>query len=229
MAGLLVERPEAQPAILRARPKDTIPGPDPGNIRWLVHGRLAAATMWPSSATVEPLAHAALLAEIHAQIGILPARYGTVAASEEAVRDFLGNHRDNLLRDLLRLEGTGEIGLRVDLADLAATPHSRNEDRSHPPASLPGQYLALRRQRYASIDRLARQARLATEDFVQAMHGLFCDCRTLSSTVPTVVRLAFLVRRDLWATFRNRIAALMPGRASQRCTLLGPWPPYSFV
>ena len=198
-------------------------------LAWLADGPLAAATVQTLPATSGPLEQAAWLAAIHSHISILPVRYGTVLADEEAVGHFLGNRCEDLLRDLVRVEGTGEIGLRVDLADPATPPPSRNQDVKDLPAISPGQYLALRRQRYEWKDRLDRRARLAAENFVQAVHGLYREWRALTSTMPAIVRLAFLVPRDLWGAFRERLEATMPEQASRQCTLLGPWPPYSFV
>ncbi len=229
IASLPIDWARGQSTFVRYRPEGMISGPCRSGIQWVTDGPLAAATVRPLAATFEPLGHAAWLAAIHAHISILPVRHGSVLPDEQAIRDFLSKRRDNLLRDLFRVEGTGEVGLRIELAESVRAPYSRNEDDKHPPASLPGQYLALRRQRYESKDRLDRQAQLATEDFVQAMHGLYCDWRTLTSRIPAIVRLAFLVQRDLWKAFRERLEVLTPERASRRCTLLGPWPPYSFV
>ena len=220
---------DEQPGSVPRHPEETIAGPRCREIRWVANGPLAAATVPPLPAALGPLKHAAWLAAIHSQISILPVRYGTELTDEEAVEHFLGSRRDNLLRDLVGVEGTGEIGLRVDLADPAVLSCIQNENNKPLSAGSPSQYLALRRQRYEWKDRLDRQAQLVIRDFVQAVHGLYREWRTLTSTVPAVVRLAFLVPRDLWGTFQERLEATMPGQTSRQCTLLGPWPPYSFV
>jgi hypothetical protein len=229
IASLPIDWPDGHLPIVWCRPVETISGPCCSGIQWVVDGPLAAATVRPLPETFEPLEQAAWLAAIHAHIGILPVRYGTVLPDEEAIRDFLSKRRNNLLRDLVRVEGAGEVGLRIDLAESVRAPYSQNENDKHPPTSLPGQYLALRRKRYETKDRLDRQAQLASEDFVQALHGLYRDWRTLTSTVPTIVRLAFLVQRDFWKAFRQRLETKIPEQISRRCTLLGPWPPYSFT
>ena len=194
------------------------------------HGPLTAATLRPLPATpIGPLEHARLLAAVHTHINILPVRYGSVLPNEEAVRHFLSNRRENLLRDLVRLQGTSEIGLRIELADPLTTRCSQNEHDNFLPTTPSGQYLASRRQRYAWKDRLDRQTKLVTEDYLRAMRGLYSEWQTLTSTVPTIVRLAFLVQRDLGDAFRQRLETTIPTQTSRRCTLLGPWPPYSFV
>jgi len=259
ITGLPRHWPNEQPTTVPFLPEGTIAEPYSSQIQWVEYGQLAAATVRSVLGAFKPLEHAALLAAIHTHISILPVRYGTVLPDEEAIRHFLTNRCENLLRDLVRVEGAVEVGLRIDLAEPgkqgagsseqgvcnadSPTRHPRAGTRSTPPApnsqlpASPGQYLALRRQRYESKDRLDRQAQLATEDFVQAMRGLYCEWRTLTSTVPAVVRLAFLVRRESWKTFRQRLEekireSVSPReteQVSRRSTLLGPWPPYSFV
>jgi hypothetical protein len=219
---------DGQPAAVQNQPDETIAKLSVNGIRWVAYGRLAAS-MWPGSSISGPLEHAHLLAAVHKHIDILPVRYGTVLPDEEAVRQFVGNRRDDLLHDLVRVAGTGEIGLRIDLAAQVIPRGSHNENNQRRPTLSPGQYLALRREHYVSADRLDRQTQLVTEEFVQAVHGLYCDWRPLNSTVSGIVRLAFLVQRVFWKAFRQRLEAAIQDRASRRCTLLGPWPPYSFV
>ncbi len=198
-------------------------------VRWVVEGPLAAATVEPQGESFRPLEQARLLAAIHRHIAIRPLRYGTVLPQEGAVRDFLSRRGTSLLRDLLRIEGTGEIGLRVELLDPAAPSSPRGARDNRLPAMSPHQYLALRRQCYEWKDQLDRQAQRVTENFVQAVRGLYRQWRVLTSTAPTTIRLAFLVQRNHWEAFRSRLGAVEPNPASQRYTLVGPWPPYSFV
>ena len=204
-------------------------GNQESDVRWVIEGPLAAATVEPRGESFGPLEQARLLAAIHGQIAIRPLRYGTVLPQEQAVRDFLSHRGTNLLRDLLRIEGTGEIGLRVELLGPAAPSCPAATDDYRLPAMSPQQYLALRRQQYEWKDQLDRQVQSVTENFVQVVQGLYRQWRVLTSTVPTTVRLAFLVQRKHWETFSHRLQAIEPNQACQRHTLLGPWPPYSFV
>jgi hypothetical protein len=198
-------------------------------VRWLVEGPLAAATVEPRGESFGPLEQARLLAAIHGQIAVRPLRYGTVLPQERAVRDFIIRRGTSLLRDLLQVEGTGEIGLRVELLGPAAPSCQPGIDDNRLPAMSPHQYLALRRQCYEWKDQLDRQAQTATENFVQAVRGLYRQWRVLTSTVPTTVRLAFLVQRNHWEAFCRRLESIEPNQAFQRYTRVGPWPPYSFV
>jgi hypothetical protein len=206
-----------------------VAGNQESEVRWVVAGPLAAATVEPQGESFGPLDQARLLAAIHGQTAIRPLRYGTVLPQERAVRDFLSHRGTSLLRDLLCIEGTGEIGLRVELLGPAVPFSPAGTDDNRLPAMSPRQYLVLRRQRYEWKDQLDRQAQRVTENFVQAVQGLYRQWRVLTSTVPTTVRLAFLVQRNHWEAFRNRLETIESNQACQRYTLLGPWPPYSFV
>jgi hypothetical protein len=206
-------------------------GGQKSEVRWVVEGPLAAAAVEPGDESFGPLEQARLLAAIHRQIAIRPLRYGTVLPQETAVRDFLSRRGASLLRDLLRIEGTGEIGVRVELLGPAGASSSclRETDDNRLPAMSPRQYLALRRQCYEWKDQLDGQAQRVTENFVQAVQGLYRQWRVLTSTVPTTVRLAFLVQREHWEAFCHRLETIPPSQACQRYTIVGPWPPYSFV
>ncbi len=206
-----------------------VAGNQESDVRWVVEGPLAAATIEFPSESFGPLEQARRLAAIHGRIAIRPLRYGTVLPQEQAVRDFLSHRGTGLLRDLLRIEGTGEIGLRVEiLAPAVPSCQAGIDDNRLAPMS-PRQYLALRRQRYEWKDQLDCQTQRVTENFVQAVQGLYRQWRVLASTVPTTVRLAFLVQRNHWEAFRKRLETIEPNQVCQRYTLLGPWPPYSFV
>jgi hypothetical protein len=198
-------------------------------VRWVVEGPLAAAAVESPCESFGPLEQARLLADIHARITIRPLRYGTVLPQTAAVRDFLSRRGATLLRDLLRIEGTGEIGLRVVLLGPSTPSSPEREDDNGLPAMSPRQYLASRRQCYAWKDQLERQTQTVTGSLVQAVEGLYRQWRLLASTTPATVRLAFLVQRNHWEAFRRRLETAEPNDACRRYTLLGPWPPYSFV
>ena len=201
-----------------------------GDIHWVVEGELAAAAMPPPPPSTGPLTHAALLAALYRHGDILPVRFGVVLPHEEAVRELLVRRREVLLHDLDRLRGAGEIGLRIELPRAAMPPLPPAPAAACHTGSSPAQYLAARRARYQLQDQLSRCAQFATETCVLAMKGLYRSWQRLSPEPPGIVRLAFLVERTLSAAFAARLNGFRAQqRAEQRTTLLGPWPPYSFV
>ncbi|MGO8745036.1 MAG: GvpL/GvpF family gas vesicle protein [Thermoguttaceae bacterium] len=214
---------------MRNQSHKTTAEPHFSKIRWVAHGRLAAATVWPMPSTSGPLEHAALVAAIHARINMLPVRYGTVLPDEEAVRHFLGNRRENLLDDLDRLHGTAEIGLRIELPDSPLPTGPLAASGSYHADISPVQYLAARRVRYQWHDQLETNAQLAVATCVRALSGLYRNWQRLSPEPLGIVRLAFLVERKLSDAFAERVEMFTTMKIGRRCTLVGPWPPYSFV
>lgn len=213
--------------------------PDQPRVHWVTLKRLAAA-VWTRSRPPLPLEHAVALGAIHRRGDVLPVRFGTTLADEDAVCDLLCRRQAEWLEELDCLAGTGEIGLRIELAQGPAVPASQSRDQvsgvrdqvvglSPAPRQSPAGYLAARQARYRQQDDQCRRAELAAEDCVRAMDGLYRQWRRLRPEPPGVVRLAFLVERGRFAAFAKRLGCLRAGRISRRFTFLGPWPPYSFA
>ena len=216
--------------------------PFPG-IHWVRQGFLTAATATttatrrrrdnsPQAADRGPLEHARLLTAIHRHIGILPARYGAVLPDEEAVRQFLHGHGEELAGELDRLQGTAEMGLRIDLphGPLPVERSTVTASGGFSPSELsPAAYLAARRARYCRHDQRLAEAQQTADTCLRVLKGLFCDWRRRLPEPPGTVRLAFLVRRERTADFTDRVETLESMRIGERCMLLGPWPPFSFV
>lgn len=219
-----------------AYPAESMPGsrgsasqPDPGGVRWIAEGELAAATVPPLPAATGPLEHAALLAAIHRHGDVLPVRFGLVLRSERAVRELLRRRREDFLHDLKRLRGTSEIGLRIELPPAPAPPEAPLPVGASACQSEPLRYLAARRARYQRQDQWDRRTGLAAEVCVGAVEGFYRDWRRLAPEPPGTVRLAFLVERRLAEAVARRLEALANRALGHDRTLLGPWPPYSFV
>ena len=199
---------------------------------WVAQEDVAAAVMPSSRSPLAPLDHARLLETIHCRIDVLPVRYGVEMPDKQAVRDLLRERRTELLGSLKRLKGTGEMGLRIELAadeepSCVATAAAVT-DAASPPIS-PLRYLASRRRQFERNDRWELTARRVGDQYLEALADLSGDCRRLGSRKPGIVRLAFLVERSRCASFRRRAELLFVRFPDHTCTLLGPWPPYSFV
>ena len=205
---------------------------DGAEIRWIEHGDLAAATT-AGTPSLDPLGHAGLLADVHRAIDVLPVRFGTLLRDDPAVRLFLDNRHDRFVSDLHRLAGTTELGLRIELPPVPTCvppADSTPRDGTLPSSTSPAEYLAARRARYDRSDRLDCQAQLAVDLSIQALQGLCQAWRRLSPEPPGVVRLAFLVGRNRLNEFvQNARGIVSADRANAGWTLVGPWPPYSFV
>ena len=201
---------------------------DPHGISWIDHEDLAAAVALPPSRH-DPVAHAAMLEAIHRRIDILPVRFGVLLADACAVREFLRRRRSELLDSLARLRGTCEMGLRIELPPLAEPAEPAMATAQAPCSLSPGQYLAARRERYDRTDRSQAAARQVADRYVQGLTGIYRDQCGLTGREPGVVRIAFLVQRGRCEAFRQLADILRRQAPTEECSLLGPWPPYSFV
>ena len=220
--------------------------PGPPHVRWVISSRVAAA-VWTRPTPPLPLEHAVVLGTIHRRGDVLPVRFGTTLADEDAVCGLLCRRQAEWLEELDCLAGTGEIGLRIELPQGPVVPASQSRDQvpgvrcqvsgnrervvglSTALHRSPAGYLAARQARYRQQDEQCRRGELAAEDCVRAMHGLYRQWRRLRPEPPGVVRLAFLVERGRFAAFAKRLRGLRARRISRRFTFLGPWPPYSFA
>ena len=193
-------------------------------VRWVLADQLAGAVMDAPQVAPEPLQHAAALDAIHRKICVLPMRFGTGPQDEAAIRSRLETRHRDLLQRLDRLDGTCEIGLRITLPKC---PTAQAEPSRGTP--LPISYLQQRRAHYQRQDSFGHRAHLAVESLVKELQGTYRDWRTLTPSPPGLVRLAFLVERELVGSFEKRVEASAVECSGKQPALLGPWPPYSFV
>lgn len=237
LLGIGHNRPDAR---LRGRAREKEPAvgirrlsadlePDLGEVHWIVHEGLSAAVTRPAPTPPEPRAHAALLAAIHRTSDILPARFGTALADEDAVRTFLDRHYGSLMDTLTRLAGSGEIGLRIEGLKSDASSEAASATDQRGAESLPCQYLASRRQQYDFQDRLNAVAEKTVHIWLHALKDLYREYRQLSTKEPRAVRLTFLVERATWGVFARHCEVVRKGMPEVQCRRVGPWPPYSFV
>ncbi len=193
-------------------------------VRWVFVDELACAVIDASRGSLDPLQHAAALEAIHRRICVLPMRFAAAPSAETEIRSMLETRRQNLLEQLDQIEGSCEMGLRIALPKRSAVEGLRSHR-----ASLPSSYLQERRAYYQCQDSLGEQARLTVEHLVQELSGTYRDWRTLDPSPPGLVRLAFLVERERAGWFQGSLEASGTERPEEKWTVLGPWPPYSFV
>jgi len=191
---------------------------------WVFSESLAAVVAHPTHSPLSPDAHARIVTAIHQQICILPIRYGTVLHEEEAVRTMLRARRRDLIASLDQIGGSCELGVRIVLAHQTVP-----EPKSHHVTGSATDYLSWRRARYEREDALSKRADQVTRKLVEATDGLYRQWRRLASSSPDLLRLSFLVERDCVVAFRNRVRTTDLTISGDKCAVLGPWPPFSFV
>jgi Gas vesicle synthesis protein GvpL/GvpF len=150
--------------------------------------------------------HEELLEELMRECDLLPVRYGTVVADEDAVARAVTGRRDELAAALERVRGAIELALRV-------------EPRTPPPpveAASGSEYMR------------AKAARLAT---ARELHEPLAARSRAAVVKPghELLRAAYLVERGSVDAFVAAVREQQRARPDLALLCTGPWPPYSFA
>jgi hypothetical protein len=167
-------------------------------------GRASADTLWR---------HERLLEELMRDRTVLPLRYGTGLAGEQALQAAL-SEREAEFEELLDL-----VRDRVELAVRVLDAGPR--DRPPPEARSGRDYMRSLADRRRRVERACAAIEPLEDDALAA--------RRRESSGGDLVRWAFLVEREGVDRFSARLEALRASHPELRLTCTGPWPPYSFV
>lgn len=153
----------------------------------------------------------------------LPARYGTVFASEAEARASLRERETELVASLERVEGRVEMGIRVrwDAEEGEPAPGVARSGR---------EYLLLRRSELEGRSALRARAE-ALLDEVEA-RVLPDEAESVRKLVPergVAGLLAHLVHRREVRAYRLRVESTQRELSLAVLQMSGPWAPYSFV
>lgn len=187
------------------------------------------------------LEHEAVIDAVMRVSPVLPARFGTLFSSLQALERFVaanGTAITNFLEDLDNKEEWAVKG-RLDRAKASAWLLAKllNHQEKAQSASPGVRYLHERRLR-ANLDRelsqwLAETCREVAEE-ASRRAAAWKERQVLPALMPdeqeAVLNLAFLVERDSLSDFRACVeqASLAHGDQGLELELSGPWPPYSF-
>jgi hypothetical protein len=188
--------------------------------------------------------HNEIIATIHREQAVLPAKFGCVYPHTEDLRAALEHSHDALVAQLKRLEGCDEwaVHIYVDRPTIqqglnTEHPTIRQLQQQLATAS-PGRAYFLQRK---LADELAVATDQALNDLAQsgydhlarrAVAGQVNPIRRATSNVSgdwEILRAAYLVRRSNQGTFIAEIQILAESQEGLRCEYSGPWPPYSFA
>jgi hypothetical protein len=147
---------------------------------------------------------------------ILPLRFGTVLANEQAVRDMMRDRADQLLAGLDRVRGAVELGIRAGWRQPAAPEATAGTHGDGTAYML--ERLSLHRQACDLVDRLDPLAGLARD-----------IRRRLVGRDDLPVLEAYLVNRERVAEFTERVRDIDTRHPDIELVCTGPWPPYSFA
>ena len=206
----------------------------------------------PLSATADELwRHEAVVEALMAGRAVLPARFGTLLESDRQVGDMLARAYPQFLRDLERVRGHIEIGVRflataehqpeaeptahhgpdaTRLSAVGASPLAASNGFS---ASGPAPGTAYLRAKVAS-ERALRLRRQVQLEMVREVHATLAGQASASRLEAEPadrqgVSAAFLVPRDRLAAFQATVDRIADSHPELALLCTGPWPPYSFV
>jgi len=167
--------------------------------------------------------HDAVVRAVFERQPVLPLRFGTVLRDPDAAARLLADHHELASRELDRVAGHREWGVRAR--------HARPvKPDDTPPAGLSGtEYLARRRARLAATEHTKRRGSEAAEALHAALAGRATDTVPRPRRSPALLLdAAYLVPTAQEPAFHAEVERQCDvGEVIVDVT--GPWPPYSFA
>jgi hypothetical protein len=188
--------------------------------------------------------HNQVIAAIHQQQTILPAKFGSVYARVEDVQTAVAEAQESLLVQLERVEGCDEWAVHMyadhpTIEQRVAAEHPTLQRLQQELATArPGRAYLLQREldeeHAAAIEQVLRELPQAAYEHLAARAVASQMTQPARSTPNAqgeieVLRAAFLVRRADANTFLAELRSYVEGRDGVHCEYSGPWAPYSFA
>jgi hypothetical protein len=188
--------------------------------------------------------HHAVIAALHRQAPILPAKFGSAYASEDDVHTALKQSSTEMLRRLDRLQGCDEWAAYVYLVDVDLTqaaltrdPELRELAGRVERASEGVQYMLRQRLQARLKDAIEQYEMELAQESLNGLHPLTEEFQIeppregeeTPEGEPEIARAAMLVRREQMQDFIDRAEELNQGIEAVWLKITGPWPAYSFA
>lgn len=170
--------------------------------------------------------HAKVISGCFARSTVLPFRFGTTFADDDALRRSVRSNQKHFMANVERLRGKAEMHLKVLVDDISpetkgAAPHTYNAGQ---------EYLAhLRESASAQRERQSRARALSVQ-----MHRMFLPieeeitCKRMDSG-KMLIDIAHLVDKNTVERYQNKYSTATAQMKDCAMQLSGPWPPYHFV
>lgn len=173
--------------------------------------------------------HARVIADCFRNSTVLPFRFGTVFADDEALRRSIRSNQRQFLTNIERLRGKAEMHLKVVLDDCC-----REQVRRYAPApAVPAvgkAYLSNLRENAA----LQRERQTKARAISVQMHRMFAPlaeevtCRRMEPG-KMLLDIAHLIDSASVERYQNKYSSTSVLMKDCQMQLSGPWPPYHFV
>jgi hypothetical protein len=167
--------------------------------------------------------HERVIERLMADRAVLPMRFGTKLAGDDALQEILAGRQQEFLTALDRVRGRVEIGIRAmqppDVQDVNGAPSAMSaRDATSGRAYIEGK---LRNGR-----RVEREAAAVHEPFAALAAA---STRHAARRPDELLRASYLVDKAAVARFRGTVERMQRADPGVAILCTGPWPPYSFV
>lgn len=152
----------------------------------------------------------------------LPARFGTVFPTQEALMDVLRDRNGELVAALARVEGAVEMGVRVGWGE-------REPERNDPPGGGGRAFLEARKREFEVREQMRERADALLDAVERLVPPPREKMRRVTPEPGVAGALAHLVQKESVRSFREAIEAARPAFPGVELRPTGPWAPYSFV
>jgi len=220
-----------------------IPGIENAEVEQVVEGSLAAIVTRVTTQKIRPqrsnlAAHHHVLRDLTDQQPILPAAFGTIAGSEEQLREVLRRNRDVLREQLKRLRGKVEMGLGIywetpNIFEFFVATHRELEqmrDRLFRPGKEPTFEEKVEMGKlFESLLQDNRQRH--TRQVIEALSPYCAEIRTIDpGEEKMIMKLACLVEKSRRGQWEDGIEAVARHFDNNYCfKYTGPWAPHNFA
>ena len=167
--------------------------------------------------------HARVIAECFRHSTVLPFRFGTTFADDDALRRSVRSNQRHFTANVERLRGKAEMHLKVVVDDTAAGCIQRD-------MTVGQQYLSsLRESATRQRERQSKARALSVQ-----MHRMFLPiaeeitCKRMDSG-KMLLDIAHLIDHKTVERYQNKYSSATQEMKECRMQLSGPWPPYHFV
>lgn len=188
--------------------------------------------------TENAMQYAKVIEELHQHYDLLPARYGTVMETIDAVVCMLEKHRKELEENLQRVKNKEEFSLKVfwdykkgSEAIRMKPEHNRTDVRISPAGEKESAaYLFEKIKAYRFENALLEYAEQLCEEIRRATEAFNPDIKFKKlPSQSLLVDAVFLQKKGLKADFIQSVNRINERHENFRFLLTGPWPPYSFA
>jgi len=171
--------------------------------------------------------HARVIAECFKSSTVLPFRFGTVFADDEALRRSIRSNQRQFLANIDRLRGKAEMHLKVMLDDCC----SEQIRRAIPDAGTVGREYLSNLRESASLQRERQTKARAVSVQMHRMFSPLAEEVTCKRTDAgkMLLDIAHLIENKGIERYQNKYSSASVTLKDCQMQLSGPWPPYHFV